>query len=213
MHLNDIGGAFVSGVFSIPVDLYYGSRRTFEDMGLFGEEAQKENAAERGRIADLIKKAFNNRQVIYRLVRIIFDDFFGQLPESTKNKLKEALDKAGIWTTSRYGAQITLASYLGRKIAAAVVTKAIVKRLVAVGVGAVVSVIVTQGIVERSSEASKRLRRANPRLHQKLKRESLDVIYFLVEEDVAPFVEYNAISLRDPEAIEELVKKIEESIK
>ncbi|SDE12044.1 hypothetical protein [Rhodospira trueperi] len=213
MRLYDIGEAFVSGVFSIPVDLYYGSRRTFEDMGLFGEEVQNENAAERGRIADLIKKAFNNKQVIYKLVQIILDDFFAQLPESTKGKLKEALDKAGIWTASRYGAQITLSSYLGQKIAAAVVTKAIVKRLVSVGVGAIVSVIVTQGIIERSSEASKRLRRANPRLHQKLKRESLDVIYFLVEEELAPLIECNTISLRNPGAIEEFVKTIEESIK
>ena len=38
------------GVASIPIGLFYGTRRTIEDVGLLGKDLQRENFAESKRI-------------------------------------------------------------------------------------------------------------------------------------------------------------------
>jgi hypothetical protein len=91
MRFWDIGTAILEGVVSIPVDLYYGGRRTLEDLGAFGEEVAAENALERKRVSKLIESAVRDPKVLERVVRIIVEDFVERLPDSTIDKMNEKL--------------------------------------------------------------------------------------------------------------------------
>ena len=68
---------------SIPVDIYYGARRTAEDVGLMGSDQRLENAAKRERLMNLTGSVLRgDRHAEIRLVEIILDDFFDKVPDS-----------------------------------------------------------------------------------------------------------------------------------
>lgn len=212
MNLFSVAGAIVEGVVQIPVDLYYGGRRTLEDVGAFGAEAAQENAAERERVLNLVQDAFRNRGVIARMVGIIVDDFMAQLPEETVSKMSESLQHSGVRFASNKAAQFTLSAYLGRKLTEKIVTQAIAQRIAKFGVGIAVSAVLIQGLLERSSNATQRLARVNPRLHSKLKTQGLDMLYFMAEEQLAPLVTADAVKLRDPASYEAFLRSLEEAL-
>lgn len=212
MNFWDISKSVVNGIVSIPVDVYYGSRRTFEDAGAFGQQVQADNAAERARIIGLIKSAWQNNEIIYRLIRIIVGDFVERMPQSTMERIEEKLKLSGIQFGTRKGTQFALANFLGSLLAERIVTRAVAKRLVKFGVGMVMTAILIQGILERSSNASQRLQCANPYLYRKLAKENLDVLYFLAEEELAPFVQFTASELKDSRRFNEFVKQLEDQI-
>jgi hypothetical protein len=88
MKIFEIGGAILEGIVMIPVDTYYGLRRTTEDVGLFGSETRRKNAEERDRVASLIADAVRNRRLIARTVEIAIADFLDKLPDETQEKIR-----------------------------------------------------------------------------------------------------------------------------
>jgi len=212
MKIADIAGAVLKGVAEIPLDLYYGTRRTFEDLGFRGAEVQKANNEERERIRALIKDAIRNRHVLERLIRIVIDDTFEKLPHETQQKIVERMQLGGIKTTSKQGAKVVLSGYLGSKLAAAITVKVIAQRLTKLGVGFAVSALILQGFLERASNASQRLAQANPTLHRKLKSQNLDMLYFLAEAELAPFVSLNVTQLRHPAVFDDFVRQLDRQL-
>lgn len=212
MKLFEIGEAIVKGVLEIPVDLYYGGRRTMEDVGLFGAEVRQQNAEERDRVGALIAQAVRNRQTLQRLIEVIVFDFLDKLPESTQSKLNDSLSLSGVKFTSKKAAQFTLSAYLGKKLTEKIVTRVVAKRLAKFGVGLAISAVLIQGMIERASNASQRLAKINPGLFAKLKAENLDMIYFLAEEELAPFVTTDALQIRDPSAYDAFLQKLDSTL-
>ena len=213
MKLWEIGKAVVSGVLQIPADLYYGGRRTLEDVGVFGAEVRRQNAEERARVGKLIIETIRNRATITRLTEIVVQDFMEKLPDSTQDKLHDSLKLAGIKTASKKGTQLTLSSYIGRKLTEKIVTNLLAKRLAKFGVGVALSAVLIQGMIERASNASQRLAKANPALFRKLKQANLDMIYFMAEEQLAPFVATDVLRLKNPQAFDAFTKQLEDSLK
>ena len=121
------------------------------------------------------------------MIRIVVSDFVDKLPERTVDRLQESLAKSGIKFVARKTTQFVLVGFLGTKLTEKIITRAIAKRMAKFGVGIVISAVLIQGILERSSNASQRLMAANPVLFEKLKKQNLDVIYFLAEEELAPY--------------------------
>ncbi len=212
MGIWDIAGAIIEGVVSVPVDVYYGSKRTLEDVGLFGRDVQKQNAAERERLFALLKKAISNPKVIERIIRIIVSDFVEVIPPAMMDKINDSLTEGGAKFGARKITQFSLAGFISSRLVGKIITRQLAKRAAKFGVGFAVSALLIQGTLERSSNASKRLLAVNPRVHRKLKSAKLDLIYFIVEEEMAPFVSIDALKLRDPDTYREFIKNLEGSL-
>ena len=196
----------------IPVDTYYGLRRTTEDVGLFGSKTRRRNAEERDRVASLIADALRNRRVIARTVEIAIADFLDKLPVETQEKIRQSAALSGVKFASNKAAQLTLSTYLGRRLAERITARVIAQRLAKFGVGFAISAVMIQGMIERASNASRRLEVANPALYRKLKQENLDMIYFIAEDELAPFVSTDVLKLRSPKALEAFIAALNASL-
>lgn len=211
MRFWDVGVAIFEGVISIPVDLYYGGRRTLEDIGVFGEEVAAENARERERVFKLVQSALRDPKVLERVVRVIVEDFVSRLPDSTIDKINEKLKLRGIEFLSRQGTKFVLSGYLALQITQRIITKQVAKRAAKLGVGLAVSAVLLQGMLERASNASHRLKVLNPKIYNALKKQDLDMIYFMVEETLAPLIEFSAVDSQNPREFQILIEKLEAS--
>ena len=93
-----------------------------------------------------------------------------------------------------------------------ITARVIAQRLTKFGVGFAISAVLIQGLIERASNASRRLEVANPALYRKLKQENLDMIYFIAEEELAPFVSTDVVKLRSPKALEAFIAALNASL-
>ena len=205
-----IAGAVVDGVMSIPADLYYGGRRTLED---FGAGVQKENSAERDRIVKLVAEIFENRKKIERLVTIVISDFMDKIPDNLKDKMVESFFEKGVKFGSRKSTQFIFVSFVSTRLTQKILTHSVARRVAKFGVGIAVSAVLIQGMIERSSNATQRLEKINPNVHRKLKAENLDVVYFLFEDALAPFLMINAVKIRDPKNYQAFIEMLEDAVK
>lgn len=209
MGILDIAGAVVKGIASVPMDIYYGGRRTAEDVGLYGSRIKAENAEERERILKLIRWAIDNPRVFQRMITIIFSDFMEKVPESLMGKIEAKMQLAGLKYASRKGAQFALVTFLGMKIADKLFVRVIAQRAAKFGIGFTVSAVLLQGTLERASNASRRLRVSSPALWKKLSDANLDMLYFLVEDEMGPFVAFIGLSRRDPQSFDRAVEQLD----
>ncbi|MBP0616636.1 hypothetical protein J6595_13690 [Jiella sp. KSK16Y-1] len=184
----DIGGAVIDGVSSIPIGLYYGTRRTVEDSGLLGKDVQQENFAENRRIWSLMKAAFENREILLSVITIVVSECLDRLPDSTIEKLQYHLELRGISFASKVIAKKTVTDIVVSKMGPRAVTRVISKQAANRVVSLALMPVSIQGTIEQASNSSKRLRKINPRLWQKLADRNVDLLYGLVEDDLAPFV-------------------------
>lgn len=200
MDLFSIAKAVASGVVSIPVDLFYGARRTAEDVGLMGSQVRLENAAERERLFNLLNDAFKNRSILTRLVEILLNNFFDKIPESALNTMAAKAGYGAVRYGARYATQTFLVNLISKKVVEAAITKAVAQRIAKFGVGLAVSAVLFQGLLERASNSSQKLRTEHPAIYQQLRRENLDMLYFIVEDFMEPYMQ--AIKLATTNAAE-----------
>lgn len=86
----------------------------------------------------------------------------------------------------------------------------LVTRLALRGVtGVMLGGIVTQGVIARACDASRRLSMENPALWQKLRIHNYDMLYFLFEEPLKHLIEMGNILRKEPNRTEELLRAIE----
>jgi len=219
MSLLSIAEAIVSGVVSIPVDIYHGTRRTAEDVGLLGRDARLENQAERERLTNLIGEVFRNRNILLRPVEIILDHFFDLLPDDALQRMARAapgVADAAAPTVARMIArsqtQNQLKQYIGRKIVERAITRAIAQRIAKFGVGIVLSGVLLQGMLERASNAAHSLRIEHPAIYQMIRNENLDMVYFLVEDFMKPYLDAIKLAGTNQAEFRRLVQAIESQI-
>ncbi|MBO0903577.1 hypothetical protein [Jiella sonneratiae] len=197
MRILDVGGAVVDGVASIPIGLYYGARRTVEDSGVLGRDIQRENFAEDRRVWALMKAAFENRGILMSVITIVVSESLERLPASAIEKLADHLALRGMKIVASRATKkfivktVTdiVVAKIGAKTVARVISKQAANRVMSVAL----MPISIQGTIEQASNASKRLRKIDPRLWQKLADGNLDMLYGLVEDELAPFVALAAI--------------------
>ncbi len=211
MYIKELASAVIDGVVSIPSDLAYGVRRTYEDIA--GSNTVKaQNKAERQRIWHAINQAFDfglsEAGPISKMVRIILTDFYDLLPDSA---IETIAKKAGLGTsymTGRVSIQVALTTLIVRKLAKEIVLKAAAKRVAKFGVGAAASALLLQGFMEKASEASKRLQRTYPKIHNSLKQNDLDMAFILVEESMQPILKAVKIYNENTEEFNRLLEGI-----
>ena len=128
-----------------------------------------------------------------KLVRISLEYLYRNCPEEVLQRLVDSAAVAGSYIAGR----MVVGNYLARQMAKALATKVAAseayRRLtVKLGVtsgaggggwiGAGILLVMLQGIAQRSSKASMRLKARHPQLYSLLRAEKgLDLLYFLVE--------------------------------
>lgn len=208
--LSFIAVEIAEGILSMPRDLYYGSRRTVETMGFMGREVQRENAAEYERIARLIGAVVQgDTSALNRLIETVLGDFFDKVPLEAREQMLAAAAGQGLNHAGRSGATLALVQIVTRGIVNRIVTGFIARELSRMTVGAAVSVILMQGMVERASNASQRLRREHPAMYQKLRAQNLDMLYFLAEEPLKPYMDALKIADTNPAEFQRLLGEIQ----
>ena len=212
MKLVDVGGAVLEGVAQIPFDVYLGGKRTLEDVGAFGPDVRRENAEERRRIAALISETIKDRKTLVRLSEIVIFDFLEALPESTQARIEQRMSETGVALTANMGVQVSLSAFIGRKLVERIVARAVAKRVAKFGVGIAISAVLIQGMIARASQGSDRLNTLNSDLFNKLQTENLDMVYFLVEDTLEPFVTTDPAQLSDPDSLAAFLTALEERL-
>lgn len=216
MYAREIALAVFDGVVSIPVDLAFGARRTFEDFGGSGRATRINNAAENRRVAIIIENAikFANTDAgpITKVMKILLEEFYRDLPDTI---IEKAAKKAGIVTTymtSRITTQAALVNLIAKALTAQITTKVIARRLAKMGVGFVLGALIIQGMIEKASESAKRLGVTHPAIYQKLKSQNLDMAYFLVEDSMSKTMDALRIKSESPDKFNKILQEIENEI-
>lgn len=192
MYIAELGKAAIQGVISIPTDITYGAKRTFEDV-VGSHQVRNENRAERERGMRAIKMAIDfgssESGPIKEMVKLVLTEFYDLLPDSAIDFIAKKAGVGASFMVGRISTQLTLTTLISQQIAKKIATKAITQRAFKFGVGAAASVLLIQGFIEKASEASKRLRSTNPGLYKKFRERNLDMAYIIIEDSMSPFLE------------------------
>ncbi len=203
----DVATALGNGVYSVGEDIFYGAERTVEGIGLAGFDRSAEIGIENEYLARnltaLAKYGLQGPNSPLREIIVkILERYYGSFPEVAIRKLAKAAGIGGAYVAGRLvlGKKLatTIAVKVAKRIAATTAYKQLAKKLGvsgaagATGVGAVVSLAMLQGVAQRASKASKRLKSKHPALWKDLRRQKgLDMLFFLVEKPLAKYL--NAI--------------------
>uniref|UniRef100_UPI0036DDBF5E hypothetical protein n=1 Tax=Photorhabdus sp. RM322S TaxID=3342825 RepID=UPI0036DDBF5E len=165
---------FAEGVLDIPVDFYY------LGYDYLDTEHRWDNENDKYRFVGLIKSEAITLNNLERIIQIIFEDYLGKLSEEQKQRLiKTKIGKIFGGMISKY---VIFRGSLGAFFGAKWFTK----------FGGSMTFIGTLGIgasISRAVYTSRELAGTNPALYMQLRREgNLDLLYFLVESKMAPYV-------------------------
>jgi hypothetical protein len=216
MYAKEIAIAVFDGVVSIPIDLAYGVRRTFEDFGGSGNATRLSNAAENKRVAIIIENAikFANTDAgpITKILKIILEEFYQDIPDDVIEKVAKKTGIGATYMTSRVATQAALVNLIAKKLTAQITAKVIARRLAKMGVGFALGALIIQGMIEKASESAKRLMITHPIIYHKLRAQNIDMAYFLVEDSMSKTMEAIRIKSGNPEKFKKILREIENEV-
>lgn len=196
--LVDAATALGDGLYSVGEDLVLGAERTAEGYGMRGSERMIEIGTENEYLLQNLYGAITNgtdlaRSPLGELIKRILIRYYSYLPEDV---LRDLAVKAGAVGGGYVTGRMIIGTALARRVAAKLLVKiaesaafkALAKRLglsvgtAATGIGIPVALLMGQGVAQRASAASQRLRQNYPELYAELRRtDGLDMLFFLVE--------------------------------
>jgi phosphate/sulfate permease len=221
--LIDISVALGKGVYSVGEDIVYGIERTAEGLGASGSARITEVGTENEQMANLLIEALKypleEKGTLYKAIEIILLEYYSKFPEET---LRIIAEKAGIGVGFLAGRML-----IGRQIVVSVTKRILLKIATsqgfkqissklglsavatATGVGAVVGVIMLQGMLQRASNGRKELEEWLPSISKKLKKEgNLDLLYFLIEGPMKKHLNAIKTAINSPKQFEDTAKII-----
>jgi len=195
------------GVYSVGQDVVLGFDRTTEGLG-FGDDGRVaqigfENRILAGLLSDLVKKGFNNRNnPLFKAISVILENYYLSLSDEDIQKIAKQVGVGASYTLGRMVLGKKLAEAVALRIATSIAASAAYKILAskigvssgvsATGIGAPIGLLMMQGVLQRSSLASQRLRVKRPQLYKALQqRGNLQFIYFILEKPMEKHI--NAI--------------------
>ncbi len=187
------------GVVSVGEDLVGGVRRTGRGLNIFDTAEGARIGAENERAYGVIVSLVRNESVIRKTVSIAIQDIYDKLPANKKEIVNDKLIEAGVRLGGYVTGRMIVGSAIARRIALKIagriasgqVYKMIAKKIgvsagaSATGIGIPIALLMLQGVLERAARASRKLARENPELYRELKKENLDMAWFLVASQYA----------------------------
>lgn len=200
----DIAVALGKGVYSVGEDIVYGADRTFEGLGVSGSsrilQIGIENEYLLEHVKNVAKFGLSETSPIYDMITTILVEYFDRLPEELVQKLASKAAVGGAYVGGRMVVGKWLAKKIAIRIATAVASSTLYKQFAkkigvsaaagSTGIGIPITLLMLQGVGQRASYASGRLRANHPELWGKLRaKRGMDMLYFLVEGPMAKHLE------------------------
>jgi hypothetical protein len=223
----DFGIGLGEVVADIGQDIVLGLERSAQGLGAGEDGRQAQIGAENERAARLIKEVFTTApgaatHPVTRLITEILIRYYDALPDEMIDALAK---KARIVIGAAIARQLVkrqvkavLVRMIAPRIAAAIATSAIYRGIAArlgvsaaatvSGVGTLLGLVLMQGLLQRASEASQRLRNVAPDLHQALQRDGLDMIYFLAEKPMERHIEAIVTARTNGQALRRAAQRV-----
>ncbi|WP_145561341.1 hypothetical protein [Yersinia bercovieri] len=188
--------AMAEGIKSIPMDLYLGVERTFQDLNLSdgGRYYQQRNMVDDKRFLKVFDNLIRDRFIIAKVADIIINDTLSRLPDETIRQLHQELIYSATGKITRMAAQTLISGHISGKVVSGLVAGALVKFSVRFGTTIMISGVMFQGVMARACEASRKLSQESPFLFNKLKPNDYDMLFFLFEKPFERFIQLSKMA-------------------
>jgi len=190
MDVSEIAEGIWSSIKGMPNSFYYGVRRTYISTGSLGYDRKLRNEKENERFYKVIRALAKNEEPIRRLITIVITEFYNKLDSQGKEVVLNQIGYDAGRLAGRVGAQILTSQVISAAIIKYARGSYAWKALYRFGASFTVSAGMWQGLIEEAALASRRMKHHYPYIYWKVQREGLDMIYFVVEEQLKPYLEF-----------------------
>lgn len=208
MDAKAVARGILEGIESLPKGIGYSVRRTWQGAGLGGGQFKRRNELETERFIKVIRAGYGIEAPLRELIAIIVRDCYQRMDVQIKTALGQKLNLAEGYVAGRMGTQFILVQQIThqilRKAIGSTLFKWVFKGITVAGL----NIILLQGIIEQAAVSSRRLREKYPSTYHKLTPRNLDMIYFLAEEYLEPFVAYSSKSKMFCEGVNDELSKV-----
>lgn len=180
----------IDGIESVPEGIALSVRRTWEGSGLAGSDLKRRNQLETERFFRVIKMGYGIEAPLRELISIIINDCYKRMDQQTQNTLNQKVTHAKGFAGGRIGTQGALTFYIAHNIFKKVAAGFMFRKVAQAGLFFSINTIMLQGFIEQAAVASRHLRNKYPATYHKLTPRNLDMLYFLAQEYLEPFVAY-----------------------
>jgi len=185
-----VAKGIIDGLASIPEGLYLSAVRTAEGTGFINRQDKARNENENERFFRVLKSLASNEEPIRKLVTIVISDFYTKLDDSGKRAINDKLGYADGKLGSRVGAQAFITQYIATRIITRLRMSKLMARVTRVASAFTFNILMIQGLIEEAARASRRMKVKYPATYFKVSPMNLDMVYFLVEGELEPFLMY-----------------------
>ncbi|MBP2194685.1 hypothetical protein [Pantoea cypripedii] len=170
---------FVSGVLSVPTDIGYLA------FGFIDTESRYQRGTEKIRMLKAIRHGILENHNFIKTIEIVLSRFNKSVPESKQNAIysKTMASVAGRTLTN---------SLIAGRLATVIAQRS--SFLITIRGGLIGNTLLLGGMVERCIYTSERLLQSNPDIYHALRYRDFDLLYFLLEPALNPFIE--ALNIR-----------------
>jgi len=188
MDIKQAALGILDGISSIPNMAYMGMVRSWEGSGLAGQSAKQRNKAETERFFYMLKSLGNAESPLRRLITIVFTSFYQKLNDEGKEAVNNKLGYGAGSIAGRTAGQITLAQTTASMMLRRLAIDEAYRHFIRFSASASLNVVMLQGIIEESARASRRMKTKYPATYARVSKENLDMVYFLVERQLEPYL-------------------------
>ena len=185
-----IARGIVDGLTSLSEGFYLSAIRTVEGSGVLGRDLKRRNEYETERFIRAFRALISNDQPIRQLITIVSTDFYAKLDDKGKKAINDRIGYSDAKLGTRTGAQFCLSLTLSEKIIAQLKTTRIGNYVLRGSASFALSAVIMQGIIEEAARASRRMKDRYSSTYMKVSPMNLDMVYFLVEEPLEPYLTY-----------------------
>ena len=188
----------IDGVLSVPKDMGYLA------FGFIDTDTRYQRETEKIRMLTAIKHGLLDHHNFIKTIETVLNNFNKFVPETRQNAIYSKI------IASVAGRTITNSMIAGR-IATAIAQRS--SFLITLRGGIISNSLLIGGMVERCIYTSQRLQQYNPDIYHALRYRNYDLLYFLVEPALNPFVE--ALKVKNTQgqpAFEKILSMVEKEI-
>lgn len=188
MNVSQIANGIADSLSSLPKGFGLGVVRTWEGIGVVNRRNKYRNEDENERFFRMIKGMGNPETPLRRLITIIINEFYQKLGAEGKEAINNKLLYGSGALAGKVGGQIAIAQTAATIILRKVMIEKGYQHFIRFSSSASLNLIMIQGLIEEAARASRRMRENYFTVYMVAERENLDMIYFLVEKEMEPYL-------------------------
>lgn len=190
MDASNIAKGIWDSIEGLPQSLYYGAKRTYISTGAVGYDRKLRNDRENERFYQVVKSLISNEEPLRRLVTTVITEFYRKLDAQGKEAVQNQLAYGAGRIGGRLGGQVFVSQTLAMAIIRNSRSSYAYKALYRFGASFTLSTTLWQGLIEEAALGSRRLQNHYNSMYWKVEPQGLDMIYFVVEEQLKPYLDY-----------------------